>query len=108
MDDKLQLAGNVLSAATFIAGLLLAYIGSTAAAWTSIAVTLRDQDTKRKYQIRAWIAFGAFVAAIIAAVLALFSRLNNAPGLLNCALWVLGAAALAVGVSAFMTAKGIR
>lgn len=73
MPSAVEITGDIAAAATALAGLVLVFIGAAATAFD--AFERQEQHTVRaKFQARAWIAFVAFVLALIAAVTALFGK----------------------------------
>lgn len=68
MDDA-QLAGQIMSAGTALAGLILVFLGSVFTAYDSYDRT-EKAAVKSKYLTRALIAFLGFLAAVVAAGLA--------------------------------------
>jgi membrane protein YqaA with SNARE-associated domain len=73
MTSTIELAGDVVTAATALAGLLLVFMGAVAASFDSYQPQERKAVAGR-YQRRAWFAFIGFVLAILSAVLALLAK----------------------------------
>jgi len=70
MIDPSNIAGDVIAAATALAGLILVYLGGIANGYARYDTTQRHA-VKSSYQKRAWFAFVGFVLAILSAGLAL-------------------------------------
>jgi len=107
MVDPTESAGDVVTGATALAGLILVYLGSVASGYASFE---RDQqDTvRRSYEFRAWFGFAGMVFAISAAVLALLGKWLQSEGVAGAAS-VLLLIALIWGVAiALLTAREIR
>jgi hypothetical protein len=72
MVDPIEIAGDVVTGATALAGLILVYLGSVAAGYASFQ---REQQgaVRRSFAFRAWFSFAGMVLAISAAMLALMA-----------------------------------
>lgn len=71
--DSISIAGESVTAATALAGLILVYLGSLAASFG----TFQPQERKAvvaSFQKRAWIAFAGLVFAIISAALCVIGK----------------------------------
>jgi hypothetical protein len=68
-----ELAGDVVTGATALAGLFLVYLGNTAAAFSSFE-TPDQSRVKGVYQARGWLAFAGIASAIVAAILAVAGK----------------------------------
>jgi len=73
MLHALDLSGDVSSAGAALAGLLLVFIGSTTSAFDSYEKQ-SQKTVRRKYQFRAWGAFGGFFFALLSSFLALVAK----------------------------------
>jgi hypothetical protein len=97
-------SGEVVTAGTALAGLILIYIGSLV---TSFG-TYQPQEQKSvrlKFLGRAWIAFVGFALSLLAAGLAVIGKWLASPCIGNLSVWILlGAFAWAV----FATVQAIR
>jgi hypothetical protein len=76
MVDSIGIAGDVITGAVALAGLILVYLGSVA---SSFAGFEREQQTtiKSTFQLRAWFGFAGMVVAILSAALALAGKWAN-------------------------------
>jgi hypothetical protein len=98
-----ELAGDVVTGASALAGLFLVYLGNVTAAFSTFEK--QQQVTVRaSYQLRGWLAFVGIVLAILAASLALVAKWLNSQFvgadaivlLLAALLWGAGLALVAV------------
>lgn len=103
MPSAIPIAGDVAGAATALAGLILVFLGATAASFESYQKQ-EQRSVIGRYQRRAWLAFVGFCLALLAVPLALVGKWYGqecaalvAAALLSVALiWVLLAALFAV------------
>jgi phosphatidylglycerophosphate synthase len=73
MPSAVNVAGEVASAATALAGLLLVFLGLISNSYG--AYQAQERGTVRaRYQMRAWFAFVGFVLALLSALLALVGK----------------------------------
>jgi hypothetical protein len=101
VDDRLQLAGNLLAAATFASGLLLTFLGSAIAGYNSYDST-SQKDIKTWYRVRGSIAFVSFLVCTASAVLAFLSRWWVDICLLQWSIWLLAIGGVAAIISAVL------
>lgn len=107
MDDRLEMAGNILSAASFFAGLVLAYLGSSVAGYSSYDA-VQQNSVRSSFMVRAWLAFSALIIAVGSGGFALLSDWRNDTGLLMVSIWLLAAAAVAGIICAFLTVREVQ
>ncbi|MGA7386092.1 MAG: hypothetical protein WBW81_15780 [Methylocella sp.] len=107
MVDSIGIAGDVITGATALAGLILVYLGSVA---SSFAGFEREQQTtvKSTFQLRAWFGFAGMVVAIISAALALVGKWANNDCIVTLAGALLLIAFLWGAAIAFLTVREIR
>jgi hypothetical protein len=107
MGDSIGIAGDVITGATALAGLILVYLGSVA---SSFAAFEREQQTtiKSTFQLRAWFGFAGMVVAIISAALALAGKWANNDCIVTLAGALLLIAFLWGAAIAFLTVREIR
>ena len=78
MVDSIELAGDVVTGATALGGLLLVYIGGVATSYASFArgeqALVRD-----RHQSKAWFAVLGLVAAMLAAGTAIIGKWLHSP-----------------------------
>lgn len=73
MPSALEITGDIASAATALAGLILVFIGTASTSFD--AYEKQEQHAVRsRYQSRAWIAFIGFAFALLSAVFALLGK----------------------------------
>jgi len=71
--SPIEVSGDVIAAATALAGLILVFLGATSTSYDSYQKT--EQGAVRgRYQRRAWFAFVGFVLALLSAFLALLGK----------------------------------
>jgi hypothetical protein len=107
MVDPLELAADVVTGATALAGLVLVYMGM---AVSGFAAFQREQQgsVRARYQVRIWFAFVGMVLAILSAMLALVGKWAH-NGCVLAAGIVLLLLALVWGIAlAFLTVREIK
>jgi hypothetical protein len=77
MLDPSEIAGDVISGGSALAGLILVYLGSVATGYSSFSA-VQQPSVKVGYQRRAWFAFSGFVIAILSVGCALFGKWMDA------------------------------
>lgn len=89
--DGSAVSQEVVGTATALAGLILIYIGTQAAAYG--AYNAQEQKTvKGRFQKRAWIALAGVVLSLLAAALGLIGKWIGSACTSNVSVWVLLAA----------------
>lgn len=88
MYNALEMAGDVSSAGTALAGLLLVFMGSIATSFEGYQKTERRAVLTR-FRYRIWFAFAGFSLSVLAAVLALLSKAFSWPCAAMIALFML-------------------
>lgn len=73
MPSAVSIMGEVASAATALAGLVLVFLGTTVNAFNSYQKA-EQASIRSKYQARAWTAFICFLLSILSAALALMAK----------------------------------
>jgi hypothetical protein len=97
-------SGEVVTAGTALAGLILIYIGSLVTAYGGYQAT-EQRTVKLRFLARAWLAFVGFVLAFAAAGLAVVGKWIGSDCVSNVSVWILlGAFAWAL----FATVQAIR
>lgn len=71
--DSISIAGETVTAATALAGLILVYLGSLAASFGTYQPA-EKKTVKGGFQRRAWVAFIGLVLALIAAALGVVGK----------------------------------
>lgn len=92
----------MISAATFFAGLLLTYIGSSLAAYRTYDA-VQQESVRTSFLARAYIAFLAFTVSVAGGVFAFFAAWNHDPSLLGYAGGLLAFSTVAGIICAFLT-----
>lgn len=107
MDDRLEMARTVVAAASFFAGLVLTYLGSSVSHFLSYDAD-QQASVRRGFRTRVWIAFAALVVSVASGALAFLSDWNNDVGMLLTSVWLLGAAGVAGIVCALLTVLEVK
>ncbi len=81
MPEPDSISGDIITAGTFLAGLLLVYVGNLNTSYGAFN-TEQQSDVRRGFQVRAWAAFAAFVVSVLSVGLALGSSWYDCPSLL--------------------------
>ena len=74
--NGLSVSGEIVTAGTALAGLILIYIGALVTSYGSFAAT-EQKSVKGKFQQRAWLAFVGLVLSLLAATLAIIGKSVN-------------------------------
>jgi hypothetical protein len=72
--SALEVSGDLLAAATTLAGLILVFLGTTYASYQSITGILRDGTVRKKFRCRAWFMFIGFSLSLASALLGLIGK----------------------------------
>ena len=105
MSDRLEMAGVIMSAAAFFAGLILGYLGMAVSNFLTYDFD-QQASVRPGFRIRAWLAFAALVVSVASGACAFLSDWNNDMDLLLASVWLLGAAAVAGIACALLTRAG--
>lgn len=89
--DGVSASGEVVTAGTALAGLLLIYIGSLVTSFGSYQAQ-EQKAVKGKFLTRAWLAFVGFALALLSAALGVIGKWLNNCCTGNVSVWVLMAA----------------
>lgn len=68
-----EIAGDVVTASTALAGLILVFLGATSTSYDAYEATERGA-VRNRYQRRAWFAFTGLVLALASVLLALIGK----------------------------------
>ena len=71
--SAVEVSGDVITASTALAGLILVYLGATSTSYDSYEATERGA-VRGRYQRRAWFAFTGFALALTSVLLALIGK----------------------------------
>lgn len=71
--DGIAVAGEIVTAATALAGLILVYLGSLATAYSAFEPQ-EQKSVQSRFQKRAWLAFTGMILALIAAALGVLGK----------------------------------
>ena len=107
MSDRLEMAGVIMSAASFFAGLILGYLGMSVSNFLSYDAD-QQASVRAGFRLRAWLAFTALVVSVASGAFAFLSDWQNDLGMLLTSVWLLGAAAVAGIACALLTVLEIR
>lgn len=86
--DGIAVAGEVVTAATALAGLILVYLGGLATAYGTFEAT-EKKSVKGRYQKRAWLAFVGLSFALVAAVLGVIGKWTQSGCIANASVVLL-------------------
>lgn len=103
--NGIGVAGEVVTAGTALAGLILIYIGSIATAYDARQPGGERTAVRPVFQARAWTAFVGFFLALLSAGLSVIGKWLNSACPANVAVWVLLAA---FGWAIFATVQVVR
>lgn len=90
--NGISVAGEVVTAGTALAGLILIYLGGLVTAFESRTPGGERNAVKLKFLARAWIAFVGFVLALFSAALAILGKWLDSACAANVSVWFLLAA----------------
>jgi hypothetical protein len=99
MNPAHEIAGDILAAATALAGLLLVFMGAVSTAYSSYE-TQQQAAVLAQFRRRAWLAFTGFILSVLAAVCALGAKWFDSAGLASISACLLLAGFLTVVVAA--------
>ena len=102
--DGVAVAGEVVTAGTALAGLILIYIGSLVTAYGSYQA-VEQKSVKLRFLARAWLGFVGFLLALSSAGLAVMGKWVSNSCMGNASVWILLGA---FGWAVFATIQGIR
>jgi hypothetical protein len=105
--DTLSVAGDVVTAGTALAGLVLIYIGTLVAAFGAFEPDER-RTVRGRFLGRAWLAFVGLMLALIAAALAVIGKWQSVACAVNVSVWFLLAAFVWATLVGIMTIREIR
>jgi hypothetical protein len=71
--NAVEVSGDVVTASTALAGLILVFLGATSTSYDTYEPTERG-TVRGRYQRRAWFAFIGFALALASALLALIGK----------------------------------
>jgi hypothetical protein len=100
-------ASDIITAATFLAGSILVYLGNLNSGFGTYAAE-QQADIRAGFQRRARVALAAFVAAVATVAAALASAWFDSNGLLAVSVVLLGASFAGSIASVIMLAAEIR
>ena len=104
--DATHIADQVLTASTALAGLLLVFLSNAASSFESYDVPDRGA-VRARYRVRGWLAFAAFAAALLAALLDVFFYWDGSACSVTASAALLIASLFLGLIAAFITVRGI-
>lgn len=107
MLDPSDIAGDVISGGSALAGLILVYLGSLSTGYSGFDAT-QQHAVRDFYKKRATFAFIGFVATIIAVIAALFGKWFDIDSMTGAAGFVLIASLAWTIITAYFTMKEIE
>jgi hypothetical protein len=106
MPSAVNVAGDVIVAATALGGFIFVYLGAIAASFDTFE-KIEKASVRAKFQMRGWLGFVGFVLALLSAALALLTEWLQQACLGFCALALLLGALFFVLYVALDTVRGI-
>lgn len=103
--DGLAVSGEVATAGTALAGLIIIYIGALATAFEARNPGGERNAVRLKFLARAWLAFVGFMFAASSALLSVVGKWITSPCASNVSVWLL---LLAFVAAVFATVQTIR
>jgi hypothetical protein len=101
-----EVAGDIVAAATGLAGLMLVFMGTIASGFSSYE-TVQQDAVRGSYRRKIWFSFLGFLASIISAGTALLSKGYKCAELLPYSMYLLFAALVIAGIAAILSAMEI-
>lgn len=105
--DAISVAGETVSAAAALAGLLLVYLGSLTAGYSSFEA-VEKRSVKSRYLTRAWFAFSALLIALISAALGVLGKWLPCEPISDAAVIILFVAFASAIFTAYLTVQEIQ
>jgi len=103
----IEVSGDIAAAAGALAGLILVYLGTVIASFSSFEPTER-RTVKARHLGRAWFAFVGLILCLVAVALALLAKWLGIGCMSVGALFILLLALVWVAATAAMTVREIR
>jgi hypothetical protein len=104
--SAIELSGDLVAAATTLAGLVLVFLGATYTSYQSYAPILRDRTVRDRFRRRAWFVFTGFALSLVAAFSALIGKWFHHEYFALAALLLFAVALLWVLMAAVLSVKG--
>lgn len=104
--DGIAVAGEVASAGTALAGLILVYLGALVTGFDSFQPQER-KSAKSRFLTRGWLAFAGIILALVSALLAVVGKAFSSCCTANAALVLLLISFVWGGVIAYLTVREI-
>lgn len=106
--SAIEVSGDVVAAATTLAGLVLVFLGVTFTSYESYAPVQRGASLRARYKRRAWFIFIGFALAVLAALLALSGKWFHQECLALAAVIIFAVSSLWVVATAVMLVRDIQ
>jgi hypothetical protein len=74
LSGPMEVAGDVVAAATTLAGLILVFLAATVALYESLGATFQTVNVRKRYRVRAWFLFLGFALSLFAALFAILGK----------------------------------
>ena len=100
-------AGDVATSAVALAGLILVFLGATAAGFDTYE-RIEKNAVRGRYQRRAWFSYVGFLLSLLSAILAIIAKWLHNECLAAAAIWALFATFLWVAVAAIIVVRDIK
>jgi hypothetical protein len=106
--SALEVSGDIVAAATALAGLVLVFLGATSTSYESYPSIMKDTRVRARFRRRAWFGFTGFVLALLAVGLALIAKWLHCEWAANWALAFFAVALIWVSAAALLAVLGIK
>jgi tellurite resistance protein TehA-like permease len=108
MAGALEVSGDLIAAATTLAGLVLVFIGATSTGYEGYPAEMRDRALRKRFRRRAWFGFTGFALSVVAAFLALVGKWFHQEWSAFAAVALFIIALIWVIVAAYLSVRDIR
>jgi hypothetical protein len=106
--SAIEVSGDVVAAATTLAGLVLIFLGATVSSYESYDAIMRTVALRNRFRYRAWFAFTGFALTLFAAFFALIGKWLHQEWSALAALALFAIALVWVLVAAILSVRDIR
>jgi hypothetical protein len=72
--SAIEVSGDIVAAATALAGLVLVFLGATSTSYESYDPIMRDRAIRKRFRRRAWFGFIGFALSLLAVFFALIGK----------------------------------
>jgi hypothetical protein len=72
--SAIEVSGDIIAAATTLAGLILVFLGATSTSYESYDPVMRDRKIRARFSRRAWFGFVGFSLSLLTVIFALIAK----------------------------------